>query len=64
LGHIPKRLLFSMVNNTDFIGSPDTNLYKLQHYDISDFSLFINGKQFHNEGPSLGMDHEKLHNGL
>jgi len=36
----------------------DTNPYKLRHYDISDFSLFVNGKQIPNEGLSLGMDHE------
>jgi len=48
-----------MVKNTDFIGSLDSNAYKFQHYDISDFSLFVNGKQFPNEGLSVGMDHEK-----
>jgi hypothetical protein len=48
-----------MVQNTDFIGSLDSNPYKFQHYDISDFSLFVNGKHFANEGLSLGMDHEK-----
>jgi len=37
----------------------DTNPYKFQHYDISDFSLFVNGKQYTNEGLSLGIDHEK-----
>jgi len=56
---IPKRLLFTMVKNTDFIGSLDSNPYKFQHYDISDISLFVNGKQFPNERLTLGMDHEK-----
>ena len=46
LGPIPKRLLFTMVKNSDFNGSLDSNPYKFQHYDISDFSLFVNGKQF------------------
>jgi len=59
LGAIPKRLLFTMVKNTSFIGSLDSNPYKFQHYDISDFSLFVNGKHFPNEGLTLGMDHEK-----
>jgi len=31
LGSIPKRLLFTMVKNTDFIGSLDSNPYKFQH---------------------------------
>jgi len=48
-----------MVNNADFIGCMDTNLYKFQHYNNSDFSLFVNGKQFLNEGLSLGMGHKK-----
>ena len=49
-----------MVKNADFVGTVDTNLYKFQHYDISDFSLFVNGKQYPNEGLSLVMDHEKI----
>ena len=48
-----------MIKNTDFIGSLDSNPYKFQHYDISDLSLFVNGKQFANEGLTLGMDPEK-----
>jgi len=58
LGPVPKLLLFIMVKNADFIGTVDTNPYKFQHY-ISDFSLFVNGKQYSNEGLSLGLDHEK-----
>jgi len=59
LGPVPKRLLFTMVKNADFTGTMDTNPYKFQNYNISDFSLFVNGKQYPNEGLSLGMDHEK-----
>jgi hypothetical protein len=55
LGPIPKRLLFTVVRNTEFIGSLDSNPYKFRHYDISDFSLFVNSKQVPNEGISLGM---------
>ena len=32
LGPVPKRLLFTMVKNADFIGTMDTNPYKFQHY--------------------------------
>jgi len=59
LAPVPKRLLLTMVKNADFIGTMHTYPYKYQHYDISGFSLFVNGKQFPNEGLSLGMDHEK-----
>jgi len=58
-GPIPKRLLFTMLKNTDINGSLDSNPYKFQHYDISDFSLFVNGKLFPNESLTLGMDNEK-----
>jgi len=59
LGPTPKRFLFTIFKNTDFIESLESNPYRFQHYDISDFSLFVNGKQFPNEGLELGMDHEK-----
>jgi len=60
-----KRLLFTMVKNADFIGTVNTNPYKFEHYDISDFSLFVNAKQFPNEGLSLGMGSRKdLRDGL
>jgi len=58
LGPVPKRLLFTMVKNAVFIGSQETNPYKFQYYDMSDIPLFLNGKQYPNEGLSLGMDHE------
>jgi len=48
-----------MVKNIDFNGSLESSVYKFQHYDISYISLFVNGKQFPNEGLTLGMDLEK-----
>ena len=33
LGPVPKRLLFTMIKNTDFNGSLDTNAYKFRNYD-------------------------------
>ena len=51
LGPVPKRLLFMMVKNADFIGTMDTNPYKFRHYVVSHFSLFVNGL--------LGMEHDK-----
>jgi len=59
LAPVPKRLLLTMVKNADFIGTVDTNPFKFQHYEISDFSLFVNGKQYRNDGLFLGIDHEK-----
>jgi len=48
-----------MVKNANYIGSMDTNPYKFRYYNISDFSLLVNGEQFPNEGLSLGMDQGK-----
>jgi hypothetical protein len=45
-GRIPKRLLFTMLKNTDFLGSMDTNPYNFRHYNVTNFSLFVNGKQY------------------
>jgi len=59
LGTILKRLLFTMVKNTGFLGSVTTNHYHFRHYDLSFFALNVNGKQVPTEGLSLGMDHEK-----
>jgi len=58
LGPIHKRLLFTMVKNGDFIGLLDTNPHKFNHYYITDFSLFMKGKHFANEGLFLGVDQE------
>jgi len=59
LGTIPKRLLFTMVKNTEFPGSVTNNPYHFRHYDLSSFALNVNGRQVPTEGLSLGMDHEK-----
>jgi len=57
---ISKLLLFTMIKTTDFICSLDRKPYKFQHNVFSDFLLFVNGKQFRNEGLSLGMYHENI----
>jgi len=59
LGPLPKRLLLTMIKNTDFNGSAETNPYKFRHYDISEFSLYVNGRRVPSEGLSLDMYHEK-----
>ena len=48
-----------MINNADSNGSVDTNPYKLRYYDITEFSLYVNGKLVPSEGLTLEMDHEK-----
>jgi xylose isomerase len=53
-----------MIKNTDFNGSEGTNPYKFRHYDISEFSLYVNGRRVPSDGLSLDMDHEKTCHGL
>jgi hypothetical protein len=60
LGIIPKRLGFTMLKNSDFLGSLDSNPYDFRHYKINSFALNVNGKQIPSEALSLNMSHEKL----
>jgi hypothetical protein len=50
LGTLTKRLLFTLVKNKNFLGSLDTNPFNFRHYDMRDFSLYINGTQIPSEG--------------
>jgi hypothetical protein len=34
LGPLPKRMLFTLVKNTDYLGTPDSNPYSFRHYGI------------------------------
>ena len=45
LGVLPKRLIFTMVKNTDFLGSRDSNPYNLRHNDLANFTMYVNGRQ-------------------
>jgi len=59
LGTITKRLLFTMVKNTEFLSSVTTKPYHFRHYYLCSFALNVNGKQIPTEGLSLGLNHEK-----
>jgi hypothetical protein len=59
LGVMPKRLVFTMVKNTDFLGSIETNPFYFRHFDLTSFTLFVNGRQIPSESLSLDMSHEK-----
>jgi hypothetical protein len=58
IGTFPKHL-FTMLKNTDYLGTIDSNPYNLKHYDINYFSLFVKGKQYPNIGLTMDMGHEK-----
>jgi len=45
LGVLPKRLIFTMAKNTDFLGSRDSNPYNLRHNDLANFTMYVNGRQ-------------------
>jgi len=54
-----KRLIFTIVKNTDFLGSRNSNRYNLRHYDLTRFTMYVNGRQTSSESLSLNMGHEK-----
>jgi len=35
LGRLPKRLIVTMVKNTDFLGSMSSNTFNFRHYDLT-----------------------------
>jgi len=41
---LPKRLIFTMVKNTDFLGSRNSNPYNFRHYDLTSFTMNVNGR--------------------
>jgi hypothetical protein len=45
LGTLPNRLLFTMLRNVDFTGSPDTNPYFFSHFGLNNFVMYVNGRQ-------------------
>ena len=59
LGMLPKSLIFTTVKNTAFPGSRDSNPYNFRHYDLTNFTMYLNGRQIPSESLSLNMSHEK-----
>ena len=58
LGHLPNRLLFTMVKNIEFLGTVNTRSYFFRHNDLSYFVLNVKGTQIHPDGLHLCMNHE------
>jgi hypothetical protein len=48
-----------MVSNKDFLGTLTTNPYNFNHYNLSNFAMYVNGKQIPTEGLSADFGHEK-----
>jgi len=48
-----------MVKNTDLLGSRDSNPYNFRHYNLTSFTMYVNGRQIPSESLSLVMGHEK-----
>jgi len=59
LGVLPKRLIFTVVKNADFLCSRNTNPYNLRHYDVTNFTMYVNGRQIPSESLSVNMGHEQ-----
>jgi len=45
LDSLPKRLLFTTLQNADFMGSADTNPYFFKHLNLIHFVVYVNGRQ-------------------
>jgi hypothetical protein len=60
LGPLPKRLLFTIIKDKEFVCSVDMNQFRFRHYDFNYFSLYVNGKQTPSGGLHLDMGHEKI----
>ena len=59
LGRLPKRLIFTMVKNTDFLGNMSTNPFNFRHFYLNHFAMYVNGRQFPPEGLTLDMSRDK-----
>jgi len=59
MGRIPKRLLFAMIANNDFLGTINTNPYKFQHFGLCTFVMYLNGRQIPSKGLNIDPSHEK-----
>ena len=59
LGRLPKRLIVTMIKNTDFFGSMFSNPFNFRHYDLTHFAMFVNGKQVPPEDLTLDMSREE-----
>ena len=59
MGVLPKRLVFTMLKNTYFLGSKNSNPFNLRHYDLTSFAMYVNGRQIPSESLSLNMEDEK-----
>jgi hypothetical protein len=56
---LPKHLLFTMLRNVDFTGSPDTNPYFFRHFGLNNFVMYVNGRQVPSDGMSLNTANAK-----
>jgi hypothetical protein len=53
-------MLFTLVQNKDFLGSLDTDPFNFRHYDIRHFALCVNGNQISSEGLHIDTGREKM----
>ena len=60
LVQLPKRLLFTMIKITKFIGSLNTNPYYIRNFGVNHFTLFYNGKPNPSEGLHMDMRKPRL----
>ena len=59
MGRIPKRHLFAMIANTDFLGAINTNPYQFEHFGLRTFVMYVKGRQIPSEPLAIDTGHEK-----
>jgi hypothetical protein len=64
MGSIPKRLLFTMIANKDFLGTIDTNPFRFQHFGLRTFVMHVNGRQVPSESVDRSRSRENDCNGI
>jgi hypothetical protein len=57
---LPKRLLFTMLRNTDFTRMSDTKPYLFKHFKFNHFLMYVNGWQVPSGGLTLNRPMQRL----
>jgi len=59
IGRIPKRLLFTLIANTGFLGTINKNQLNFQHFGLRTFVMYVNGRQIPSERLNIDPGYEK-----
>jgi hypothetical protein len=52
-------MIFTLLKNTDYLGTLDSNPFNFRYYSIREFALYVNGRQIPSEALHIDTGHEK-----